>query len=164
MLAAMKPLALVLLLVAVGWGGAVAVYFAMASDETRVRWLFEDEAAAFNDRALLSIMSGFADDYRDGTRGIGHQQLRGWVVWSFRSQRADDGGYRYRIELPDEDLKVVVTGDEAKADLALRLYDRIESEQQPSWGLLVHAELERRDRGWCIVRSTHETVAGQPPR
>jgi len=164
MLAAMKRVVLVLLLVVVGWSSAVAVYYAMASDETKVRRLFEDEVAAFNGRALLGTMAGFAGDYRDETRGIGRQQLRGWVIWSFQNRRAADGGYRYRIELPDDRLEIVVEEDEARADLSLSLYDRVASEQQPSWGLLVHAELERRDGGWCIVRSTHETVAGKAPR
>ena len=66
----------VFLVLVVGWFGGAALYRAMASDETKIRWVFEDEAAAFNGMALLVSMEGFASDYRDTTRGITRQQLR----------------------------------------------------------------------------------------
>ena len=160
----MKRVVAVILVLVVGWFGGAALYRAMASDETKIRWVFEDEAAAFNGMALLVSMEGFASDYRDTTRGITRQQLRRATAGLFQYRRLPDGTFRYRVELPEDDYVATIDGDKAKVDLPLWLFDLADSDTEPAWNVLVHAELEKREGVWYIVRSTHDTMAGDLPK
>jgi hypothetical protein len=154
---------LLAVLAVVAWFGGRALWRAMASDETRIGWLVADEAAAFNGAAPLSILSGFAPEYREDTVGLDRNGLRAALLWAFQNQRAGDGAFRYRVEIAPESLDATVDGDSAQAGFGLLLFDRRTGQDAPIWEIDVKAGLRRRDGDWSFVRSTHTTLRGQRP-
>ncbi|MGE3171176.1 MAG: nuclear transport factor 2 family protein [Planctomycetota bacterium] len=152
-------------LAAVAWFGGRAVVRALASDETRIGWLLQGEAASFNGAAMLSVLGSFAPDYRETTVGIDRQALRAALLWAFQNRRdRATGRFLYRVELPAEELQVTVDGDRARAAFALRLFEGLDAAAVLRWELAVEAELERGQDGWRVARSRHETVTGERPR
>jgi len=151
-------------LVAAFFTGRV-VYRALASDETRIRWVLEEEAEAFNGARMLTILDGFAPEYRDATTGLKRGELRAALLHVFQSRR-DPATRRflYRVELPEADLRVEVDGDTARATFRLRLHEGSGAGEELAWELDVAAELERRDGEWLVIGSRHETLHGGRPR
>lgn len=137
----------------------------LASDEARIRWLVEAMAEGFEDRSAGRAVGGLAKDWRDLTSGIEREELRqGLVAWSF--ERRDSAGEApYRVELPEERFEVALDPeDEDAARLACvaRFLERDgEDAERVVWEVAIEAELERREEGWRIVRTTHETLLGR---
>jgi hypothetical protein len=152
-------------LIVVAWFAGRAIYVAMASDETRIRWLFEHEAEAFHDANALAALSSFAPEYVDETLQVTRQMLRGGLLWLFQDRRdRESGRLLLRVQYP-ADFAVQVDGDRATATLPLVFYERSPTTDEESaiWELTVTAELERGEHGWQVARSQHETVRGGPP-
>ena len=148
----------------------VAVYFgvgailrAFASDETKIRRLFADEAAAFNDCAALSVLSHFAPTWRDETSGVTWQTLRSGLLWVFQNRRDPPSKrFRYRLEVGEYDVEV--QGEQASATVPLVLHEGLDAGEKVIWELSVTAELGKHDGEWRVDRSRHETVRGAAPR
>jgi hypothetical protein len=161
----MKRILLSTVLIVVAFLGGRALYIAMASDETRIGWLFAAEANAFNSARVLSVLSHFAPDYRDDTTGVTVQELRGAMLWTFQNRRDAERRFLYRVELPEGAGAVNIDEDRAKAKLPVCLYETIDGVEQLAWKALVTAELRRIDGDWRVDRSTLETTQGHmPPR
>jgi hypothetical protein len=158
-----KRLLLIAAFALIGALAGRALYLAAASDETRIAWLLEAEVDAFNSMSILSTLDHFAADYRDETRGIDLPGLRAAVLWLFRSERGPAGSFLCRVELPEEDLRVGVDGDEARAEFRLRLHEGDGPTEELRWEGQVVVELRRTDVGWRIARSRHETLSGRLP-
>jgi hypothetical protein len=144
-----------------------ALWFALAGDDTRIRWLLADEVAAFNDASALRSLRGFAEDYREETIGLDKLSLRRALLYLFtRDGDRPTDRFAYRVEMPDEDLSVEVepAGNRATARFRLLLFQGLNDRKPPTWELRVTAELAQGDGGWLIVRSRHETTSGEPPR
>jgi len=160
----MKRVLLLVIVVVAAVGGGRALYHALASDQTRIGWLLQEEAAAFNAASVLNVMPHFATDYRDDTVGVDLQMLRGGVVWAWQNERDANGRFAWRLELPEGAGEVSIDGDAATAVFPLQLWKGGGDAAQLVWGLRVHAKLHRRDGEWWIERSSHETIAGKPPK
>jgi len=160
----MKRILLLVILVTVAVGGGRALYHALASDRRRIDWLLREEVDAFDAANVLNLMPHFATDYRDDTAGIDAQMLRGGVVWAWQNERDASGGFAWHLELPEGAGEVTLDGDAATAVFPLQLWRRSADTAQLVWGLRVHAQLQRRDGAWWLVRSTHETIEGKAPR
>ena len=155
-------LAVALLIVAVVAGRAI--YIASASDETRIRWVLQEEAEDFNNAAVLGILSGFASDYRDLTTGLDRPSLRGALVFVYQNRRDPrEGRFLYRVELPEDALQIDVDGDRAVATFPLRLYEGLDEAATLTWEVEITADLELRQGEWVIVQSRHETLQGERP-
>jgi hypothetical protein len=158
-----RTLLTAILVVAAYFAGRAA-YVALAGDETKIRWLFAGEAAAFNGCAGLSVLASFAPDYHDTTADVSRQMLHGGLLWLFQNRRDPQSRrFLYRVELQD-DHPVDVAGDRATATLPVRLYEGLDEQERLVWELRVHAELQKRDGAWWVERSRHETVQGAMPR
>lgn len=159
----MKRILLLAILIVLSFFAGRALYFAMASDQTRIGWLFAAEADAFNTASAFSVLSHFALDYRDDTVGFDLPTLRGAVLWVF--QEHGDPGHKshWRVELPEGAGSVAVDGDAATAELPMRLYGGSLADEQLLWEVRVTAELRRIDGDWRIARSTHATTQGRMP-
>ena len=151
------------LLIAVVVGGR-ALRYALASDETKIGWMFADEVEAFASASLLRVTPHFAADFRDSTAGIDQQTLRAAVVWVWQNRRNADGRFAWHVEMPGGIATLSIDGDKATATFPLELHKGDDDRKQLLWRLDVTAQLERRDGDWTIVQSTHETVAGGRPR
>ena len=154
------PIAIALLVVVLG--GRV-IYRGMASEETHIRWLVEEEVEAFNSASISGCMVGFAMEYEDTTLRLNRTSLQQVLLYAFQKRRdPETGRFLYSIQIPDESLQVTLKGD-----------DRLQAEVQfpvvlseagkPVWEIGVQAELIRDENGWAIVSSSHETVVGARP-
>jgi hypothetical protein len=160
---AMKRLLLLLVLGIAVFAGGRALYRSLASDETRIGWLLQDEVDAFNGASVLNLMPHFAADYRDDTAGVDAQMLRGGVAWAWQNQRGANGQFAWHLELPEHAGTVTIDGDAATAVFPLELFDGAGDAAQMVWSLRVDAKLLRKDGEWWIARSTHQTIAGRAP-
>jgi hypothetical protein len=160
----MKRVLLIAAAAIVVWFAGHALWRALASDQTKIRWLFAGEAAAFNDAAAFSVLESFASEYRDETLGLSRQSLRGAVLWTFQNRR-DPASQRFllRVAVPD-DFALALEGDRATATLPLTLFEGLDTRERTIWDGRATVELERRDGTWLVVRSRHETVRGALPR
>ena len=157
--------ALVVLLL--GWFLGTSMCAAMATEEQRIRWLFEAEARSFNGASLFTVLDGFAADYRDRTLGLQRSALRGALLQAFRSRRDPaTGAFRYRVELPDESFvaEVDAGGGRGTVETELLLFDSLAADEGPLWHLRLLVEVEKRAMGWRIVESEHQTLSGARPR
>lgn len=159
----MKRILLTAVLVALAFFAGRAIYLAMASDQTRIGWLFAAEAEAFNSTSAFSVLSHFALDYRDDTVGFDLQMLRGAVLWVFQQHGDPEQPSRWHVELPEAAGSVTVAGDTASAELPLRLYGGRDADAKLLWEVKVTAQLRRVDGDWRIARSTHATTQGRMP-
>jgi hypothetical protein len=159
----MRRILLIAALLVLAFFGGRAVWRAMASDQTKIRWLFENEAAAFNGMAALSVLESFAPDWQDETTGTTRQMLRGIAMHVFQNRRdPQTQRFLYRIELGELDIEV--DGDKAKATVPLVLHQGLDADERRIWELRVMAALARKDGNWRVERSRHETVSGAMPR
>lgn len=157
-----RPLLIIAVLVAAFFGGR-AIWRARASDETRIRWLFEGEAEAFNEGQGLYSTGSFAPDWQDETAGINTQSLRSVVMWMWQHRR-DPATKRFlhRVELGE--MQIAVEGDRAQATVPMALHQGLDKNERKVWELTVTADLARKDGAWRIERTRHETVSGAAPR
>jgi hypothetical protein len=140
-----------------------AIGRALASDETKIRWLLADEAAAFNDCSMLSVLDHFAPDWQDETTGVSRQALKGGLLYVFQNRRdPKTQRFLYRVEVGETDIDV--QGERATAKFPLVLHEGIDAAEKPIWELKVTADLGKHEGSWRIDRSRHETVHGSAPR
>jgi hypothetical protein len=150
---------------------------ALASDETKIRWMIERTAEGFDDRRLQTCLDGFARDWRDVTLGVDREELKQALRFAFfQDPHAGDVRSGYRVRVPDEELRVepVAPGsDEALVEFVAELLERVEKRtggrepellERTVWKVRVRAELVRGDGGWRFSRSEHESLEGRPPR
>lgn len=140
-----------------------AVYRAMASDETRIGWLFAAEAEAFNGGSVLSVLSHFAPDYRDDAAGMDLPMLRGAVMYVLQNHGDPQQRDCWRVDLPQGAGSVAVDGDAATAELPVQLFQGRDADTKLLWQVQVTAQLRRIDGDWRIARSTHRTTQGHRP-
>lgn len=147
---------------------AYAGYRMSASDETRIRWLLEDAASSFNNTHLSGCLEAFDKDYKDTTMSRVDRAVLANVLRYLFLKRVDPKtkAFLYRVRLPEEDLAIQVgeQGQQAEASFALDLEERHEDQWQSAWQLEVTAQLHKVEGDWLILRSSHETVMGKPPR
>jgi hypothetical protein len=140
-----------------------AIRNALASDETKIRWLFADETAAFNDCKTLSVLEHFAPDWQDENTGVTRQQLKGGLLFVFQNRRdPKTQQFLYRLEVGEYEIEV--EGEHAKAVLPMVLHEGVGENEKALWELRVTAELGKHDGSWRVDRSRHETIHGSAPR
>lgn len=155
--------ALLILLALAGLGVAGwRLRIALASDETLIRWRIEQMASGFDRTRLVSVMEGFETDYRDATSGLDRQDVMDALRWTFLQEiDPKTREFRWTVEVPSEAVVVELDPDEperARAALTASFRVRGEPERPPSWVVAIEGELEKGERGWVFVRSTHETL------
>ena len=90
-----------------------AVYRSMASEETHIRWLVEEEVEAFNSASISGCMVGFAMQYEDTTLRLNRTSLQQVLLYAFQKRRdPETGRFLYSIQIPDESLQVTLKGDD----------------------------------------------------
>ena len=159
----LRRLLLIAALLVVACLAVGAIRRALASDETRIRWLFADEAAAFNDCAAVAVLSHFAPTWQDETTGVTRQALQSGLRWLFQNRRDPQSRrFLYRLEVGEYDIDV--QGEQARATLPLVLHEGPDAGDKVIWELRVTAELGKHGGEWRVDRSRHETVRGAAPR
>lgn len=159
----LRRLLLIAALLVVAYFVVGAIRRALASDETRIRQVFADEAAAFNDCAALSVLSHFAPTWQDETTAVTCQALKSSLLWVFQNRR-DPRSKRFLYRLEVGECDVDVQGEQASATVPLVLHEGLDAGDKVIWELRVTAELGKHDGEWRVDRSRHETVRGSAPR
>ncbi len=159
----MKKIALVLAALLLALLAGRAVIRGMASEETKIRWLVQEEVESFNATSVSGCIDVLAPEYREITTGLDRSSLRGVLLYVFQKYRDQDSReFLYSLAAPDELLVVTLRNEvetEAEAEFKVVLSER----GVPVWAIRVQAELFRGEDGWRFVSSRHETVEGARP-
>ena len=161
----MKRVLLVLCGALLLWIGGRALVHALASDETRIRWLVEDMAEGFGRTRTGAILEGLEKGFVDETSGVDRETLRGMLAHFFLTEK-DPATKRFpwRVEATIESL--VVERPAATCEVLARFFELRgeEEEERPGWTIRVEGRLEDGEDGWRFVRTSHETLEGRRPR
>lgn len=159
----MRKIALILAGLVLTFLAGRAVIRGMASEETRIRWLVQEEVEAFNATSIDRCMEVFASEYQETTTGLYRADLQRVLRYVFQKFRdRDSREFLYHLVAPDELVDVVLRDQaetEAEADFVVVLSER----GVPVWSIRVQAELFRGEDGWRFVSSQHSTVEGARP-
>lgn len=141
--------------VAVRW-----VIGALASDETRIRWMVEEMVDGFNEGSARRATSGFAESWRYREETLRRDDLRGGLLAEFQQQRSRQARrLTLRASVP-EPLAIEVAGDTARMELELHVEGLRGEAWAPRWTMRVRAELERGEDGWRIVAVAKDDLEG----
>lgn len=142
-----------------------ALVNALVSEETHVRWLVEDMVEGFNATRANPCLAPLAREFVDEPSGADRELVHaGLVRLFFTAKDATTKRFEYVAELPEEGWRVEVRdGSPKTAQLECDVHFRRRRGEalEPAWDIRVHAELEKRDDGWRIVRTRHETTGGE---
>jgi hypothetical protein len=140
------------------------LYMALASDETRVRWVIERMVEGFNDTRASPCLDGFATSYVDTSSGADRETVHRALAYLFFTRKDETTKkFLYEVEMPENDLSItVVDGDAptATAEGVARFFEVHGEERKLAWEVRFRGELAEGDDGWQFVRTTHETSAG----
>jgi hypothetical protein len=147
-------------------------FWALASEETRIRWLIQEMADDFNRSRPRACAEGLADDFRDDGSRVGKEEVTAYLLHLFLAARdPKTKEFLYRVEVPDEGFEVKVEPGEpprARANLVPRFQelrsDSPDGAARPIWEVRLEAWLTKTDDGWKVSRSHYETVSGKPPQ
>lgn len=159
-----RKLGLALVALAVVWLAGRAIYRALASDETKIRWKIEDARQGFENTRMDPILDLFTRDYHDESLGFTRDDLRaGLASVFFQEKDPTTKGFPFRAEIPAEDLSIEVGADGAKTarvKMRVKITDTRKGESAAAWEFRVDAKLTDGDDGWRITQSSNETLRG----
>lgn len=183
---------LALVALALAYWAVSALVRALASDETRIRWVLEEMAEGFNETRLADATEGVGESFRDDTSGFGKAELIEALRYVFMSSKHPvTRAFPYRLELPRDELEIKLReprageiGKQARASFLARVIepdpaprratrasdedeealDEAQGELAPrTWDLRVEADFVDTEDGWKLARSTHEKLSGSWP-
>ena len=164
----MKRVLFGLLAVVLLWFGGRAIVHALASDETKIRWVIEDMTDGFNETRMNPIMTGLAQDFVDADSGFGKDDVRAGLAQLFlQSKDPQTKRFPYRVQVSPEEFSLHVQRGEprtAELDLVAHFDESAGEEWHPAWTAKVHAELQLGPDGWKIRRAHVVTLEGKRPR
>jgi len=146
-------------LVVGGFFGARALWHALASDETKIRWALEAAVADFNGPLPGYAVSPLAKDWYCRTSGV-HRDTLKYALSAFGRQEREGA---WILELPPESLSITVAGDAAASAFELELSRERADASEVVWRLAVDAEWRDGDGGWKIASSSYTTLEGRRP-
>lgn len=157
-------LAILALGVLVGLGRCV--WLAMRTDEERIRAMFEEIIAEFNDGGIGPIAAATDEDYRHEKPPLGRDRvlaiLRGVVL-----RDRDRAAKRFAWRLEAQPGETVIEVDETTAEVGtmLAVWRSSGGEWKGPHSVTVGIRLEKRDGEWRIVATTLTWVRGSrmPP-
>jgi hypothetical protein len=145
-----------------------AVARALASDETKIRWVLEDMADGFNDTRMNPILAGLDPEFLDEHWGADREMVRAGLAQLFlQAKDAQTKKFPYRVALPESELKTVVQPTEprtAETDLVAAFEQSQGEVWQPAWKIRVHAQWTLLPGGWRIKHTQTVEVEGKRPR
>lgn len=141
-----------------------ALVRALASDETRIRWLVGDAVHAFNETHTKGCLAPLADEWRHQPYGVDRELLKAALVRVFfQAVDPETKAFLFEAEVDTDAMTVQVAEDGRTATIAgealfsARRGDALD----PTWRVRFSGELEKDpEKGWLVVRSAHENVEG----
>ena len=138
------------LLVLCGW----AACRALVSEETRIRWLVADMAAAFDEGSAGGCSRKLADDFSTPRPAVTKDAVHAGLARFFLMHRG--GGPKYRVEVV-EPYEVEVLDDQAKLALVARFFLGTDAQ----WEVAIRADLVTGPGGWKLRYAEWETMSGR---
>jgi hypothetical protein len=122
--------------------------------------------AGFDDADAGQATAGLAPDWVHAEHSeLDRTTLRHYIAYEALNEREPETKtYRNRVDVTEDDLAVRVDGECAELECTARFSRLSNGEREETWVARVHAELEKREDGWTIVRSRHVDLAGKGPR
>ena len=152
--------------------GGYKLYLGLAPAETKVEWLIQSAAEAFNSMNKDECLAAFSDDYRDTSQStdyddhtIDKKLLGKALTYAFQNRLDSDTGvfiYKMRPLMPTMTITVkseIYVLARFRIELLLKMGHR----WTPIWGADIKAKLRNERDGWVISASAFRTVLGQLP-
>ena len=142
--------------------GVRAIVRALASDETKIRWVLEEMADGFNSTRTSRVLGGLSSDFLDETWGADRELVHAGLAHMFFEEKdPETKHFLYRVEIPKEEVAIDVDGDAAGVNLAAVFFEVHGATEKLAWKAHVHAAFVKTKDGWKIRRSESKSVEGQ---
>lgn len=153
--------------------GGYQLYVTLAPAETKIKWLIEGTAEAFNQRDRETCLAAFASNYKDTSqndeeyedRTIDKALVTKGLDFMFANRvEADDGDFMYKAVPVMRTLAIKVESEtNATARLRVNLKLKMGHTWSEVWGVDVNANLQKQGQDWVITRTALRTVMGTRP-
>jgi hypothetical protein len=154
-----KKIALGLVALAALYLGCRWLVRALASDETRIRWLVERMEQGYDEGDPGDCVGPLAADWRHEGYELNRELLFGGLLQiAMQERERETRELLTRVELSG--LRISVSGDTAELECEAAFSRRRRGEWQETWRMRAWAELVDGDDGWEIVRSRHQDLRG----
>ena len=158
-----RVLLIVIAIPVVLWLGS-AIWWALISDESKVRYRILEMSDAFNAGVNRTVMAGIAEDYQDTATGIDHKIIHLYLVTLFLRQRHPETKvFDVRVEIPDQ---LGIQTEESSGDITASFDLSFTLTSQPTrepWVVRVDVRFDERDGEWLVVRSNFQPLSGKRP-
>ena len=140
---------------------------ALASDETKIRWLIEDTVEAYNEGRAGGTVACLADDWKDGNTGLDKATLRLILARTFMNDRdAQTRELTTRVVVDEHSVTIAFPPedeDAATVSGTARFSRRIQDEWRESWVVSIEGDLRRIDGDWKVVATERISEEGRRP-
>jgi hypothetical protein len=144
-----------------GFFGVRALVHALASDETKIRWVVEDMAAGFNNTRMSPILDGLARDFLDETWGADRGLVHAGLAHMFFEMKDETTKhFLYRVEIPRDEITIEIDGATAEMNLVASFFEVHGEAEKLAWKARMLARFVKTDDGWKIRRSESTSLAG----
>lgn len=170
-----KLIAIAGLLLVLTWAIYLAIH-ALASPETRLRWMLEEIETSFNDYHASGIRAALAEDFEARPRGVDRRTVMLFLMQFFQKSREADGSPSFRVEIErdaDDELVFELKLEEgspptARVSVTVEfLENRGSGESSPEWKGVSRArftaDCAEVDGDWKIRGATREVESGELP-
>ena len=160
---------ILLLLIAAGalFGLGLGLRRALASDETRIRWLIEGAVDGFNDSRPRRVVDVLSMDWYDRTTGVHRDTLfQILVATAFQEKDPETGRFLWELVVPEESVAIDVSdapGEGATARLEAALWRKLGEERELRWRIAVEALLREGEDGWEVWSTSYQALEGRGP-
>jgi hypothetical protein len=157
----MRNLLLLTLVVLLLWIGGRWLVYALASDETRIRWMLGTMEEGYNSGDVGDAVGPLARDWSHEGHSLDRELVKGGLIReSLQDRDPETKELMRRVELDGETLVVTVDGDAATLEVEASFARQREGAWETTWRALVSGELRRGEDGWEIHRTRHRDLEG----
>ncbi len=152
--------------------GGYKLYLGLAPAETKVKWVIQSAAEAFNTRNKDECLAAFADDYRDTSQStyyddhtIDKKLLGKAMTYVFQNRvDQDTGAFMYKVEPVMPTMSVIVKSEiYVVAQFRIEVLLKMGHRWSAIWGADVKVKFRNERGGWVIAESALRTVMGHLP-
>ena len=152
--------------------GSYKLYVKLAPTESRVEWVVESVAEAFNTMRKDDLLALFAHEYKDTSQSthyddytIDKKRLENVLTFIYQERLdQDSGAFLYKLDPVSGTMSVTPKSNtEALAQFRIELLLKMGHRWTAIWGASVKASFRKGRHGWVIVATAHRTVMGAQP-
>jgi len=156
-----RILTLLLGLVVLVLGGR-ALFRALASEETKIRWRLERMEAGYDEGDVGDAIGPIATDWRhEGYPNATRDQVRAGLAHRTLTQRdRETKELRHRVDIDWETLEIEVDGDRATSEFEVRFSELVNGEWIEGWHVRARCTWRHDPNGWFLHASSSEDIRG----